>query len=61
MQPRKFFGSKPNQAFHYTHRITLKGVTSLRCPSPRHNAKATELPAYVDIEAVANRLQPLYI
>jgi len=34
-----------NQTFHYTHRITPKRVTSLRCPSPRHSAKATQLPA----------------
>jgi len=29
-----------NQTFHYTRRITPKRVTSLRCPSPRHSAKA---------------------
>jgi len=28
-------------AFHYIHRITTKRVTSLRCSSPRHSAKAT--------------------
>jgi len=33
------------QTFHYTRRITLKRVTSLRCPSPRHSAKATQLRA----------------
>jgi len=35
--------SKPNQTFHYTRRIMPKRVTSLRCPSPRHSAKATQL------------------
>jgi len=39
--------SKPNQAFHYyfhyTRRITPKHVTSLRCPSLCHWAKATQL------------------
>jgi len=31
-----------NYIFHYTHRvITPKRVTSLRCLSPQHNAKAT--------------------
>jgi len=32
------------QTFHYTRRITPKHVTSLQCPSPRHSAKATQLP-----------------
>jgi len=32
-----------NQTFHYTRRIKPKRVTSLRCPSPRHNAKTTQL------------------
>jgi len=36
-----------NQAFHYTRRITPNRVTSLRCPTPRHIAKATQLPAYM--------------
>jgi len=30
------------QTFH-TRRITLKRVTSLRCPSPQHSFKATQL------------------
>jgi len=35
---------KPNQAFHYTHRVlTPKRVTSMRCLSPRHSVKATLL------------------
>jgi len=42
-----------NQILHYTRRITPKRVTSWRCPSPRHSAKAT----CVSVEAVANRLQ----
>jgi len=29
--------------FHYTRRITPKRVTSLRCPSPHHSDKATQL------------------
>jgi len=29
-----------NETFHYTHRITSKRVTSRRCPSSRHSAKA---------------------
>jgi len=33
------------QTFHYTRRITPKRVMSWRCPSPRHCAKATQLPA----------------
>jgi len=32
-----------NQTFHYTRHITPKRVTSLRCPSPRHSVKATQL------------------
>jgi len=32
-----------NQTFHYTRRIMPKRVTSLRCPSPRYNAKAIPL------------------
>jgi len=36
---------KRNQTFHYTLRIAPKRVASLRCPSLRHNAKATQLPA----------------
>jgi len=50
-----FILTKPNQnqTFHYTRRITPKRVTSLPCPSPRHSAKTTQLPAYtVDVEAV---------
>jgi len=35
-----------NQTLHYTRCITPKRVTGLRCPSSRHSAKATELPAY---------------
>jgi len=35
---------------------TLKRVTSLRCTSSRHSTKAT-ITVYVDVEAVANRLQ----
>jgi len=34
-----------NQTFHYIRRITPKRVTSWRCTSPRHSAKATQLPA----------------
>jgi len=34
------------QTFYYTRRITPKRVTSWRCPSPRHTAKAIQLPAY---------------
>jgi len=34
-----------NQTFHYTRRIAPKRVTSWWCPSPCHNAKATQLPA----------------
>jgi len=34
-----------NQTFHYTRRFTPKCVTSLRCLSLRHSAKATQLPA----------------
>jgi len=34
----------PNQTFHSTRYITSKHVTSLRWPSPRHSAKATQLP-----------------
>jgi len=30
--------------FQYTRCITPKRVTSLRCLSPRHSAKATQLP-----------------
>jgi len=45
-----------NQTFHYTRRITPKRVTSLRCPSPHHSAKAAQ-PICVGVEAVANRLQ----
>jgi len=30
-----------NQTLYYTRCITPKGVTSLRCLSPRHSAKAT--------------------
>jgi len=45
-----------NQTFHYTHRITSKRVTSLRCSSPRHSAKVNTVTC-VDVEAVANRLQ----
>jgi len=37
------FYIKLNQIFHYTRPITKKRVTSLRCPSPRHSAKATQL------------------
>jgi len=41
----KIFGqrahiSKTNQTFHYTRGITPKRVTSLRCSTPRHSAKA---------------------
>ena len=32
-----------NQIFHYTGCITPKRVTSLRDPSPRHCARATQL------------------
>jgi len=44
----KFFWNYQNQTkrtFHDTRRITLKRVTSLRCPSSRYSAKATELRA----------------
>jgi len=34
-----------NQTLHYTRHITPKRVTSWRCLSPRHSAKATQLPA----------------
>jgi len=34
---------EPNQTFHYTRRITTKRVTSWRCPSLRHCAKASYL------------------
>jgi len=34
-----------NETFHYTWRITLKHGMSLRCRSPRHSIKATQLPA----------------
>ena len=33
-----------NQIFHYTRCNTLKRVTSLRGPSPRHCARVTQLP-----------------
>jgi len=32
--------TKTNQTFRFTRRITPKRVTSLRCLSPRHSAKA---------------------
>jgi len=32
-----------NQTFYYIRRITPKRVTNLRCPTPRHSAKATQL------------------
>jgi len=32
-----------NQTFYSPRRITTKRVTSLRCPSPRHSAKVTQL------------------
>jgi len=34
-----------HQTFYFTRRITPKRVTSLLCPSTRHSAKATQLPA----------------
>ena len=34
---------KINQIFHYTRCITLKRITSLRGPSPRHCAQATQI------------------
>jgi len=42
---------KPNHTFHYTRRIMPKRVTSLRCPSPRHSAKATQVLASMLITA----------
>ena len=36
------FKSKSNQIFHYTRCITPKRVTSLRGPSLRHCARATQ-------------------
>jgi len=41
-----------NHTFHYSRRITPKRVTSLRCPSLRHSAKASQL-----LEEVTIRLQ----
>jgi len=38
-----FFNHTKIQNFYYSHRNTPKRVTSLRCPSPRHSAKATQL------------------
>jgi len=46
---------KPNHSLYSLH-ITPKCVTSLRCPSPRHSAKAKQLTTCVYVEAVANRL-----
>jgi len=34
-------------SFYYTRRITPKLVTIWRCPSPRHSAKATQLPSQI--------------
>jgi len=50
---------KPN-LIRYTCRITPKRVTSLLCPSPRHSAKVKQLPAYIDVEVVANCLAGLW-
>jgi len=36
---KKMNNPKP---LHYTRRITPNPVTSLRCPSPRHGAEATQ-------------------